>query len=299
MKIAILSRNAQLYSTKRLVNAARRRGHSVRVVDALRCYMNVNPAAPDVHYRGRKLEGFDAVIPRIGASITYYGLAVLRQLETMGVCALNSSTAIARSRDKLLALQLLAQKGVGMPVTGFAHAPDDTRDLIDLVGGTPLVVKLTEGAQGVGVVLCETDGAATSVIEAFRGLDAYFLVQQFVKEAGGSDIRCFVIGGKEVAAMQRTAAPGEFRSNLHRGGKAQAVPISALERRTAIRAARILGLNVAGVDLLRTAQGPMVLEVNSSPGLEGIEKTTGANIAGAVIEFLEQQQARKPRRKAR
>lgn len=297
MKIAILSRNAQLYSTRRLVNAARRRGHSVRVVDALRCYMNVNPAAPDVHYRGRKLEGFDAVIPRIGASITYYGLAVLRQLETMGVCALNSSAAIARSRDKLLALQLLAQKGVGMPVTGFAHAPDDTHDLINLVGGTPLVVKLTEGAQGVGVVLCETDGAATSVIEAFRGLDAYFLVQQFVKEAGGSDIRCLVIGGKVVAAMQRTAAPGEFRSNLHRGGKAQAVRISALERRTAIRAARILGLNVAGVDLLRTASGPMVLEVNSSPGLEGIEKSTGVNIAGAVIEFLEQQQARRPRRK--
>ena len=292
MKIAILSRNANLYSTKRLVNAARRRGHSVRVVDALRCYMNVNPAAPDVHYRGRKLEGFDAVIPRIGSSITYYGLAVLRQLETMGVFALNSSTGIARSRDKLLALQLLAKKNIGLPVTGFAHAPDDTRDLINLVGGTPLVVKLTEGTQGVGVVLCETDGAATSVIEAFRGLDAYFLVQQFVKEAGGSDIRCFVVGGQVVAAMMRTAAPGEFRSNLHRGGSAQSVDITRLERSTAIRAARLLGLNVAGVDLMRTRSGPMVLEVNSSPGLEGNEKCTGVNVAGAVIEFLERQQPR-------
>lgn len=292
MKIAILSRNAQLYSTRRLVNAARRRGHSVRVVDALRCYMNVNPTTPDVHYRGRKLEGFDAVIPRIGSSITYYGLAVLRQLETMGVYSLNPSTAIARSRDKLLALQLMAKKGIGMPVTGFAHAPDDTHDLINLVGGAPLVVKLTEGTQGVGVVLCETDGAATSVIEAFRGLDAYFLVQQFVKEAGGSDIRCFVVGGQVVAAMIRTAAPGEFRSNLHRGGTGQAVEITRLERSTAIRAARILGLNVAGVDLMRTSQGPMVLEVNSSPGLEGIEKCTGVNVAGAVIEFLEAEQHR-------
>lgn len=292
MKIAILSRNAQLYSTRRLVNAARRRGHSVRVVDALRCYMNVNPTTPDVHYRGRKLEGFDAVIPRIGSSITYYGLAVLRQLETMGVYSLNPSTAIARSRDKLLALQLMAKKGIGMPVTGFAHAPDDTHDLINLVGGAPLVVKLTEGTQGVGVVLCETDGAATSVIEAFRGLDAYFLVQQFVKEAGGSDIRCFVVGGQVVAAMIRTAAPGEFRSNLHRGGTGQSVEITRLERSTAIRAARILGLNVAGVDLMRTSQGPMVLEVNSSPGLEGIEKCTGVNVAGAVIEFLEAEQHR-------
>ena len=217
---------------------------------------------------------------------------MLRQLETMGVFALNSSTGIARSRDKLLALQLLAKKNIGLPVTGFAHAPDDTRDLINLVGGTPLVVKLTEGTQGVGVVLCETDGAATSVIEAFRGLDAYFLVQQFVKEAGGSDIRCFVVGGQVVAAMMRTAAPGEFRSNLHRGGSAQAVEITRLERSTAIRAARLLGLNVAGVDLMRTRNGPMVLEVNSSPGLEGIEKCTGINVAGAVIEFLERQQPR-------
>lgn len=294
MKIALLSRNANLYSTKRLVGAARRRGHSVKVIDALRCYMNINAAAPEVHYRGQRLEGYDAVIPRIGASITYYGLAVLRQFEAMGVPSLNAATGIARSRDKLLALQLLSRKGIGMPVTGFAHAPDDTADLIGLVGGAPLVVKLTEGTQGVGVVLCETPSAATSVIEAFRGLDAHFLIQQFVKEAGGSDLRCFVVGGQVVAAMMRTAPPGEFRSNLHRGGSAQKVDITRLERATAIRAARILGLNVAGVDLMRTGSGPMVLEVNSSPGLEGIEAATGVNIAAAVIEFLEDHARRSP-----
>ena len=297
MKIAILSRNPQLYSTKRLVNAARRRGHSVAIIDPLRGYMNITPTAPEIHYRGRPLTGIEAVIPRIGTSVTYYGLAVLRQLEAMGVKALNSSDAVARSRDKLLALQLLANKGIGMPITGFAHSPDDTQDLIGLVGGAPLVVKLTEGNQGVGVVLCETQSAATSVIEAFRGLDAYFLVQQFVKEAGGSDIRCFVVGGQVVAAMQRQAAPGEFRSNLHRGGHATNIQITRLERSTAIRAARLLGLNVAGVDLLRTAKGPMVLEVNSSPGLEGIERTTGENIAAAIIEFLEDDVARRSKKR--
>lgn len=296
MKIAILSRNPELYSTRRLVNAARRRGHSAKVIDPLRCYMNITPTAPDIHYRGKPLEGFDAVIPRIGTSVTYYGLAVLRQFEAMGVRSLNSANAVARSRDKLLALQLLANKGIGMPITGFAHSPDDTQDLIGLVGGAPLVVKLTEGTQGVGVVLCETHGAATSVIEAFRGLDAYFLVQQFVQEAAGSDIRCFVVGGQVVAAMLRQAPPGEFRSNLHRGGHAESVQITRLERSTAIRAARILGLNVAGVDLLRTHQGPMVLEVNSSPGLEGIEAATGENIAAAIIVFLEGQAARSHRK---
>lgn len=295
MNIALLSRNAQLYSTRRLVNAARRRGHSVRIIDPLRCYMNITPAAPQIHYQGRLLTGIDAVIPRIGTSITYYGLAVLRQFEAMGVRVLNSSNAVARSRDKLLALQLLANKGIRMPVTGFAHSPDDTTDVIGLVGGAPLVVKLTEGTQGVGVVLCETAGAATSVIEAFRGLDAYFLVQEFVKEAGGRDIRCFVVGGQVVAAMQRQAAPGEFRSNLHRGGHAARIDITRLERATAIRAARLLGLNVAGVDIMRTPKGPMVLEVNSSPGLEGIETATGENIAAAIIEFLEDDYRRAPR----
>lgn len=297
MKIAILSRNPQLYSTKRLVNAARRRGHSVSIIDPLRCYMNITPTTPEIHYQGTRLTGIDAVIPRIGASVTYYGLAVLRQFEAMGVVALNSANAVARSRDKLLALQILANQGIGMPITGFAHSPDDTQDLIGLVGGAPLVVKLTEGTQGVGVVLCDTQSAATSVIEAFRGLDAYFLVQQFIKEAQGRDIRCFVVNGRVVAAMQRQAPPGEFRSNLHRGGQATTTAITRVERSTAIRAARLLGLNVAGVDLIRTAKGPMVLEVNSSPGLEGIETTTGENIASVIIQFLEADVRRKKRKK--
>ena len=287
MKIAMLSRNKKLYSTRRLIEAAEARGHQVQTIDVLRCYMNIAPHDPQVHYRGKQLPTFDAVIPRIGASVTFYGTAVVRQFEMMGVYSLNESVAISRSRDKLRALQLLARKGVGLPVTGFAHSPDDTKDLINLVGGAPMVVKLTEGTQGVGVVLCETDKAAESVIEAFRNLDAYFLVQQFIEEARGSDLRCFVIGDKVVAAMKRQATPGEFRSNLHRGGTASAVEITAKERSTAIRAAKIMGLNVAGVDLLRTDKGPQVLEVNSSPGLEGIEAASGIDIAGQIIEFIE------------
>jgi len=287
MKIAILSRNKSLYSTRRLIEAAEARGHKVSVVDVLRCYMNIVPHSPEIHFRGERLQGFDAVIPRIGSSVTFYGAAVVRQFEMMGVYTLNESVAITRSRDKLRALQLLARKGIGMPVTGFAHAPDDTRDLINLVGGAPMVVKLTEGTQGVGVVLCETEQAAESVIEAFRGLDAYFLVQQYIKEAGGADIRCLVIGGKVVASMLRQARPGEFRSNLHRGGTARAVKITAQERSTAVRAAKIMGLNVAGVDLLRSDSGPMVMEVNSSPGLEGIEEASGVDIAGKIVEFIE------------
>ncbi|MES2490927.1 MAG: 30S ribosomal protein S6--L-glutamate ligase [Pseudomonadota bacterium] len=287
MKIAMLSRNKNLYSTRRLIEAAEARGHQVQTIDVLRCYMNIAPHDPQVHYRGKRLPTFDAVIPRIGASVTFYGTAVVRQFEMMGVYSLNESVAISRSRDKLRALQLLARKGVGLPVTGFAHSPDDTRDLINLVGGAPMVVKLTEGTQGVGVVLCETDKAAESVIEAFRNLDAYFLVQQFIEEARGSDLRCFVIGGKVVAAMKRQAKPGEFRSNLHRGGTATEVELTAKERSTAIRAAKIMGLNVAGVDLLRTDKGPQVLEVNSSPGLEGIEAASGIDIADQIIEFIE------------
>ena len=287
MKIAILSRNPRLYSTQRLCKAAEKRGHEVKIIDVLRCYMNIVPHSPEIHYRGEKLTGFDAVIPRIGASVTYYGTAVVRQFEMMGVYTLNESVAITRSRNKLRALQLLARKGIGMPVTGFAHAPDDTRDLINLVGGAPMVVKLTEGTQGVGVVLCETDKAAESVIDAFRGLDAYFLVQEFIEEAKGADIRCFVIGNRVVASMMRQARPGEFRSNLHRGGSASGVKITPEERSTAVRAAKILGLNVAGVDLLRSNHGPVVMEVNSSPGLEGIEKATGVNIADKIVEFVE------------
>ncbi|HUS24452.1 MAG TPA: 30S ribosomal protein S6--L-glutamate ligase [Candidatus Binatia bacterium] len=288
MKIAILSRNRNLYSTRRLIEAAEARGHTVKVVDVLRCYMNIVPRAPEIHYRGEKLPHFDAVIPRIGASITYYGAAVVRQFEMMGVYCVNESVAITRARDKLRSLQLLARKGIGLPTTGFAHSPDDTADLIKLIGGAPMVIKLIEGTQGRGVVLAETRQAAESVIDAFRNLNAHFLAQDFIEEANGCDIRCFVIGGKVVAAMQRTAQPGEFRSNLHRGGSAQQAKITAAERQTATRAARILGLNVAGVDLVRTRQGPAVLEINGSPGLEGIEMSTGKDIATAVIEFVEQ-----------
>lgn len=286
MKIGILSRNTKLYSTMRLVEEAKARGHEVRVVDHLRCYMNITSMNPSVQYRGERLD-FDAVIPRIGASVTFYGTAVLRQFEMMGVYPLNESVAISRSRDKLRSLQLLARKGIGLPVTGFARYPDDTEDLIKLVGGAPLVVKLIEGTQGIGVVLAETQQAAESVIEAFHGLNANILVQEFIREAGGSDIRCFVVGGKVVAAMKRQGKAGEFRSNIHRGGTAELVKISSAERQTAVQAAKIMGLNMAGVDILRSNHGPVVMEVNSSPGLQGIETATGKNIAGMIIEFIE------------
>ena len=287
MKMVVLSRNSKLYSTRRLVEAAKTRGHEVRIVDTLHCYMNISSLEPVVHYKGERLEGFDAVIPRIGASITFYGAAVLRQFEMMGVYPLNESVAITRSRDKLRSLQLLSRKGVGLPVTGFAHSPDDIQDVIRIVGGAPLVIKLLEGTQGIGVVLAETQKAAESVIEAFMGLHANIMVQEFIKEAGGSDIRCFVIGEKVVAAMKRTAKEGEFRSNLHRGGTAEIVKLTPEERSTAVRAANILGLNVAGVDILRSNHGPVVMEVNSSPGLQGIELATGKDIAGMIIDFIE------------
>lgn len=257
------------------------------MLDALRCYMNIVSNRPSIHYRGDKLEGYDAVIPRIGASVTFYGAAVLRQFEMMGVYPLNESVAITRSRDKLRSLQLLARKGIGLPVTGFAHSPDDIQDLISMVGGAPLVIKLLEGTQGIGVVLAETSQAAESVIEAFMGLKANILTQEFIKEAGGADIRCFVIGDKVVAAMKRQGKEGEFRSNLHRGGTANLIRITPEERSTAARAANIMGLNVAGVDLLRSNHGPVVMEVNSSPGLEGIEAATEKDIAGMIIEFIE------------
>ncbi len=287
MKIGILSTSKQLYSTRRLVEACEERGHEAQVINHKRCYMNIAAHKPSVHYNGEALIGFDAVIPRIGASITFYGTAVVRQFEMMGVYSLNESVAITRSRDKLRALQLLSRRGIGLPVTGFANSPGDTDDLLNLVNGAPVVIKLLEGTQGVGVVLAETRKAAESVIEAFRGLDANFLVQEYIAEAGGSDIRCFVIGGKVVAAMERKAREGEFRSNLHRGGTATLVKLTPEERSTAVRAARIMGLNVAGVDLLRSNHGPVVMEVNSSPGLEGIEAATGKNIARMIVEFLE------------
>ena len=287
MHIAILSRKAELYSTSRLVEAAKKRGHKVSVINPLRCYMNITSHHPAIHYMGEKLEGIDAVIPRIGASITFYGTAVVRQFEMMGVYCLNESVAISRARDKLRSLQLLARKGIGLPVTGFAHSTKYTDDLIDMVGGSPLVVKMIEGTQGVGVVLAENEKAAQSVIQALRSLKANILVQEFIQEADGADIRCWVIDSKVVAAMRRQGPEGEFRSNLHRGGKATTVKITPEERSTAVRASKIMGLRVAGVDMLRSNHGPVVMEVNSSPGLEGIEKTTGKDVAGMVIAYIE------------
>ncbi|PIQ36574.1 MAG: 30S ribosomal protein S6--L-glutamate ligase [Lysobacterales bacterium CG17_big_fil_post_rev_8_21_14_2_50_64_11] len=286
MKIAILSRNSALYSTQRLLEAARDRGYTARVLDPLRCYMRIAPAGFELHYKGRALTDIVAVIPRIGASITFYGTAVLRQFEMMGAYTVNSSDAILRSRDKLRAHQLLAREGIGLPTTVFGDNPDDTGDLLHMLGPAPHVIKLNEGTQGNGVILAESQTASRSVIEAFRGLYANFLVQEFIAEAEGADLRCFVVGGKVVAAMRRAAKPGEFRSNLHRGGTASAVKLSARERALAVRAAKVMGLGVAGVDMLRSKRGPLVLEVNSSPGLEGIEAASGVDVAAAVIEHI-------------
>ena len=287
MKIAILSRNKKLYSTRRLIEAGEQRGHEVHCFDTTKCYMDIASHRPSVHYKGEKLEGFNAVIPRIGASITFYGTAVLRQFEMMGVYPLNESVGISRSRDKLRSLQILARHGIGLPLTGFANSPDDTAALIKIVNGAPLVVKLLQGTQGKGVVLAENEKAAESLIEAFRNLNASFLVQEFIKEAGGADIRCFVIGEKVVASMMRQGKEGEFRSNLHRGGSAMRVKLTPEERSTAVRAARHMGLNVSGVDILRSNHGPVVLEVNSSPGLEGIETSTQLDVAGSIFDFIE------------
>jgi len=287
MKIAILSQDASLYSTRRLKEAAAERDHDVQVINYLRCYMNITSHKPSVVYQGKPLEEYDAVIPRIGASRTFYGTAVVRQFELMGVFSANESQAISRSRDKLRCLQILAREGIGLPVTGFAHATQDIDGLIETVGGAPLVIKLLEGTQGIGVVLAETHQAAKSVIEAFRGLDANILVQEYIKEAQGADVRCFVVGGKVIAAMKRQGAEGEFRSNLHRGGKAEKVKLTPEERSTAIRSVKAMGLRVAGVDLLRSNHGPVVMEINSSPGLEGIENATGIDVAGKVIEFIQ------------
>lgn len=286
MKLAILSRNTKLYSTQRLVSAARERGHTVRVLDPLRCYMKIAPGKFQLNYKGKPLTGVDAVIPRIGASITRYGTAVLRQLELMGAYTPNSSDAILRARDKLRCHQLLAGDGIGLPTTVFGDNPDDTTDLLSLLGEPPHVIKLIEGSQGNGVVLAESLSASRSVIEAFRGLYANFLVQEFVAEAKGADIRCFVVGETVVAAMHRQAEAGEFRSNLHRGGQASSVKLTSAEHQTALRAAKVMGLEVAGVDLLRSRKGPLVLEVNSSPGLEGIEGASGLDVAGAIIEHV-------------
>lgn len=287
MKIALLARNPDLYSHKRLVEAAEARGHQIDVINTLRCYMNIASRRPEIYYNGEKLEGYDAVIPRIGASVTFYGTAVLRQFEMMGVYPLNESVGIGRSRDKLRSMQLLARDGVGLPVTTFAHDPKQTEEVLKLAGNAPLVIKLLEGTQGLGVVLADTDRSAKSVVEAFRATGTNILIQEFIKEAGGTDIRAIVIGGKVIAAMKRTGAEGEFRSNLHRGGSAQVIKLSPEERSTAVRAAKSMGLNACGVDMLRANHGAVVMEVNSSPGLEGVEKATGLDVAGKMIEFLE------------
>ncbi len=287
MRIAILSRNENLYSTRRLKEAGEARDHKVDIIDTLHCYMDITKSRPAVRYNGKELPYYDAVIPRIGASITFYGTAVVRQFEMMGTFCVNESVAISRSRDKLRSLQLLSRKDVGLPRTGFANKPDNIKDLIKNVGGAPVVVKLLEGTQGIGVVLADTNKAAEAIVEAFMGLKANILVQEFVKEAGGADIRCFVVGNKVVAAMKRQGAEGDFRSNLHRGGSATLIKLSKEERATAVKAANVMGLNVCGVDILQSSNGPVVMEVNSSPGLEGIEQATGKDVAGLIYDFIE------------
>ncbi|MBT6093825.1 MAG: 30S ribosomal protein S6--L-glutamate ligase [Rhodospirillaceae bacterium] len=294
LKIGILSREPNNYTTQRLAEAADDHGHMVQIINTTQCYMNITSTRPEVHMDGKALEGFDVIVPRIGATVTFYGMAVVRQFEAMGVYSLNSAAAIGAARDKLYAHQLLARSGIGMPDTGFARSPKATEELIKFVGGAPLVIKLLEGTQGRGVVLAETKKAAESVIGAFQGLKANILVQEFIKEAGGADIRCLVVGNKVVAAMKRQAEEGEFRSNLHRGGKAAKVRLTKEERATAVKAARVMGLALAGVDLLRADSGPKVLEVNSSPGLEGIETATGLDIASMVIDYIEKH-ARPPK----
>jgi ribosomal protein S6--L-glutamate ligase len=295
MKIALLSRNRKLYSSRRIIESAESRGHEIVVIDVLRAYMNVAAHKPSIYYKGESLEGFDAVIPRIGSSVTFYGTAVLRQFEMMGVVSLNESVAITRSLDTLRSLQLLSRRGISLPLTGYASKPDDIKDVIKMVGGAPLVVKLLEGSRSIGTVLAETQKAAESVIEGFMGVKANILIQEFIKEAAGSDLRCFVIGGKVVAAMKRHAPKGDFRTDLSRGGSSSLVKITPKERSTAVSAARIMGLNVAGVDLVRSARGPVVLEVNSTPGFEGIERATGKDISGMIITNLEKLQPGKTR----
>ncbi len=287
MKIAILSRNENLYSTRRLKKAGEAMGHDVDIIDTLHCYMDITSNKPILRYNGEALPHYDAVIPRIGASITFYGAGVVRQFEMMGTFCVNESVAITRSRDKLRSLQLLSRKGVGLPRTGFANKPEDIKDLIKNVGGAPVVIKLLEGTQGIGVVLAESSKGAESIIEAFMGIKVNILVQEFIKEAAGADIRCFVVGQKVVAAMKRQAAEGEFRSNLHRGGTATLIKLSKAERETALNAARIMGLGVCGVDILQAESGPVVMEVNSSPGLEGIESATNKDVATMIFEYIE------------
>ena len=288
LRIALLASDPELYSNRRLLEAGEERGHRMEFLNVKQCYMRLDPQNPEMHYRGGNvLERIDAVIPRIRPSVTFYGCAITRQFESMGIRVLNAAEPIKRSRDKLLASQLFVRHGLSMPVTGFASSPLDTKDLIKMVGGAPLILKLLEGAQGRGVVLAETQKAAESVINAMKSLNANLLVQEFIKEAGGKDLRCFVIGNKVVSTIERTAAVGDFRSNIHQGGSAQAVRIRPEERKLAVAATRALGLDVAGVDIIRSERGPLLLEVNSSPGLEGIETATGKDLAGQMIQEVE------------
>ncbi len=289
LKIALLASNPNLYSNKRIIEAGEEHGHEMRFINIRHCYMNISALDPEVYYRGGELlENVDAVIPRIKPSMTFYGCAVTRQFQSTGAYCLNDSVSIARSRDKLRSLQLLSNHTIPMPTTGFANSPVDTKNLIKMVGGAPLVIKLLEGTQGKGVVLAETNKAAESVINAFKSLQANILVQEFIKEAQGKDIRCFVINGKVVGSIQREAAAGDFRANLHLGGTATSVRITPQERKIAINAAKAMGLKVAGVDIIRSKDGPKVLEINSSPGLEGIEDVTGKDVASLMIDCIEQ-----------
>ena len=298
MKIAMLSRNPDLYSHRRLKEAAEESGHELDIIDHLKCYINITSHRPAIFYQGEKLEGYDAVIPRIGASVTFFGTAVLRQFEVMGVYPLNESVAVARSRDKLRSLQLLARRGIGLPVTVFAHRTGQAGHILELIDGAPVVIKLLEGTQGQGVMLGETDKSAESIIQAFGKLNAHILVQEFVKEARGEDIRCLIVGDRVVASMLRKGKEGDFRSNLHRGGSATSIKITPAERSTAVSAAKAMGLNVCGVDMLRSNHGPVVMEVNSSPGLEGVETATNIDVAGKIISFIEKN-ARQNRTKTR
>lgn len=289
MKIAVLSRNSHLYSTRRLIEAIKAGGHEALVVDHSACDLIIEQEGPYIIYKGEKLLGVDAIIPRIGASVTFYGTAVVRQFELMGVFSAVDSQAIVRSRDKLRSLQILSKAGLGMPKTAFTNfSKGGEKALIERVGGAPLIIKLLEGTQGLGVVLAETKKAGQSVIEAFHGLKARIIVQEFIKEAKGADIRAFVVNGKVVGAMKRQGAEGEFRSNLHRGGKATVIRLSRAEKAAALGAAKALGLDIAGVDMLQSERGPLILEVNSSPGLEGIEKATGIDIAGEIVKYIEE-----------
>ncbi|MBI2280294.1 MAG: 30S ribosomal protein S6--L-glutamate ligase [Bacteroidetes bacterium] len=287
MKIVVLSRNPHLYSTGRLVEAGEKRNHEMLVIDHTKCDLLIEKKNPQILYKGKPLEGVDAVIPRIGASVTFYGAAVVRQFEMMKVFTATESQALVRSRDKLRSLQILARAGLGLPKTAFTNYSKDVKTVIQNVGGAPCVIKLLEGTQGVGVVLAENQNAAESVIEAFNGLKARVIIQEFIKEAGGADIRAFVVDGVVVGAMKRQGKEGEFRSNLHRGGSAQVIELTDEEENAALKAAKVLGLGIAGVDMLQSKKGPLIMEVNSSPGLEGIEGATGKDIANAIIRYIE------------